>query len=301
MLPSRATAVPRATPSPGSIARIGSVSHSMLTVIPASDEGWLIETREAIRHVGCAVVTDVLDSPLIERTRAALYRTQTLIYEDVGTDRLARAGEIGVLRVMPRYEPFFLDLLAIPEMIAVVDELLSPTAILHLQNGFILPPQDPAGDTRFQHTFHRDFPRYLNGYLASLNVMLTLDEFTDTNGGTLVVPGTHQRRDPPDARYLQDAAVAIESPPGSMIVFDSTLWHAAGLNRSHADRLAINHQFTRSFFKQQIDYVRALGDDLVLAQQPRVQQLLGWYTRVVASLDEYYRPAQERLYRSGQG
>ncbi len=54
-----------------------------------------------------------------------------------------------------------------------------------------------------------------------------------------------------------------------MIVFDSTLWHAAGANVSGSDRLAINHQFTRSFIKQQIDYVRALGEQLVLAQQPR--------------------------------
>jgi ectoine hydroxylase-related dioxygenase (phytanoyl-CoA dioxygenase family) len=86
-----------------------------------------------------------------------------------------------------------------------------------------------------------------------------------------------------------------------MIVFDSTLWHAAGTNISDHDRLAINHQFTRSFIKQQIDYVRALGDELVLSQAPRIQQLLGWYTRVVTSLDEYYRPAEQRLYRSGQG
>jgi ectoine hydroxylase-related dioxygenase (phytanoyl-CoA dioxygenase family) len=86
-----------------------------------------------------------------------------------------------------------------------------------------------------------------------------------------------------------------------MVVFDSTLWHAAGANMSGKDRVAINHQFTRSYIKQQIDYVRALGDKLILAQKPRTQQLLGWYTRVVTSLDEYYRPEAERLYRRGQG
>ncbi len=43
--------------------------------------------------------------------------------------------------------------------------------------------------------------------------------------------------------------------------------------------LAINHQFTRSFFKQQIDYVRALGDAVVLEQPARTQQPLGWYSR----------------------
>lgn len=49
--------------------------------------------------------------------------------------------------------------------------------------------------------------------------------------------------------------------------------------------------FTRSFVKQQIYYVRALGDGTVLAQKPRTQQLVGWYTRAVTSLDEYYHPS----------
>jgi SAM-dependent methyltransferase len=61
-----------------------------------------------------------------------------------------------------------------------------------------------------------------------------------------------------------------------------------------------NQQFTRSYSKQQIDYVRALGDQCVLVQQPRTQQLLGWYTRVVTSLDEFCRPEKERLYRGGK-
>ena len=39
-----------------------------------------------------------------------------------------------------------------------------------------------------------------------------------------------------------------------MLVFDSTLWHAAGQNVSGRDRLAINQQFTRSYVKQQVDY-----------------------------------------------
>jgi len=44
-----------------------------------------------------------------------------------------------------------------------------------------------------------------------------------------------------------------------------------------------------------------LGDAKVVTQKPRTQQLLGWYSRVVTSLDEYYRPEEERLYRKGQG
>ena len=53
-------------------------------------------------------------------------------------------------------------------------------------------------------------------------------------------------------------------------------------------------------FLERMDKI-AGGDEKVLEQPDRTQQLLGWYTRVVTSLDEFYRPLEERLYRSGQG
>jgi ectoine hydroxylase-related dioxygenase (phytanoyl-CoA dioxygenase family) len=269
---------------------------------PKRTPDWLEHVLEGLRHVGFAVVTNVLEPSFIERARDAMYRVQEKISAELGEERLNRAGEIGVLRLMPKYDPYFLRFIEVPELLSVVDRTVSETAILHTQNGFILPScslqQTPA---IFQHSFHRDFPRVFNGYLASINVMFTIDEFSAGNGGTLVVPGTHQKMSAPSQDYLKENAVAVECPPGSMFIFDSTLWHAAGANTSGKDRLAINQQFTRSYIKQQIDYVRALGDQCVLAQQPRTQQLLGWYTRVVTSLDEFYRPEQERLYRRGQG
>ncbi|HEU4656672.1 MAG TPA: phytanoyl-CoA dioxygenase family protein [Capillimicrobium sp.] len=277
---------------------------SVIKVNCREDGDWLEVTLGAVRHVGCAVVEGVLTPERCEEIREKLYAVQQAIRDDIGEERLARAGELGVLRNMGAYDPSLLELIALPEILAVVDATVSETAILHLQNGFILPSKDPAesnGRGSFQQSYHRDFPRYLDGYLASINTLLTIDAFTPANGGTLVAPGTHQRPERPSDAYLKASEVAVDCAPGSMIVFDSTLWHAAGVNRSGRDRVGINQQYTRSFFKQQIDYVRALGDDVVLAQPDRVQQLLGWYTRVVTSLDEYYRPAEERLYRSGQG
>ena len=197
----------------------------------------------------------------------------------------------------------FARFLAIPEMLQVVDAMVSPTAVLHTQNGFILPshPERWMTPTVFQTMFHRDFPRYLNGYIASVCALFMISDFTVKTGATYVVPGSHQKADVPDADHLITKAVTAEGPAGSMIVFDSTLLHAAGYNVSGKDRLGINHQFTRSFFKQQIDYVRALGDEFVTSLPERGQQLLGWYTRVPTSLDEYYQPTEKRLYRGGQG
>ena len=263
---------------------------------------WLPEALESLRDVGYAVVEDVLDPLFLDATRSAMYCTQRRILEDVGPERLERAGEVGVLRLMLRYDEHFFRMLEIEEMLAVVDATVSPTAVLHLQNGFVLPTcASGAAPDVFQTRFHMDFPRVLNGYLTSVNILFAIDDFTPDSGATLVVPGTHQRLEGPAEDYLKGRAVPVLCRAGGMVVFDSTLWHAAGPNTSGRDRLAINHQFTRSYIKQQIDYVRALGAEVVLAQKPRTQQLLGWYTRVPASLDDYYRPQEERLYRKHQG
>jgi ectoine hydroxylase-related dioxygenase (phytanoyl-CoA dioxygenase family) len=278
-------------------------SGDSLARVSAASPGWLAPVLEGLRTAGCAVVTDVLPPPFLAATRAAMYRARDRIVAAVGGDRLARAGELGVLRLMLAHDPHFFAFLGLGPLLAVVDRTVGETAILHLQNGFILPPAAPgaAPTDVFQLRFHQDFPRVVGGSLLSVNALFAVDAFAEENGATLVVPGTHQTLPAPDPASLPDRAVPVCCPAGSMVVFDSTLWHAAGPNRSGLDRLAINHQFTRSWIKQQIDYVRALGDAAVLAQAPRTQQLLGWYTRVVTSLDEYYRPEAERLYRKGQG
>jgi len=251
---------------------------------------------------GYFILTNVLSAECLANTRHAMQSVQNKIEAELGTERLKAAGELGVLRLMMKYDPYFFKFLEIPELLSVADKALSPTAIMHLQNGFILP-SFPEGVTPsvFQNTFHRDFPRDLNGYRASINMLFAIDPFTEESGATWALPGSHLKSEIPDAVTLKSKAIPLVCPAGSMIVFDSTLWHAAGTNTSGKDRYAINHQFTVSFLKQQFDYVRALGEDVILTLPARSQQLLGYYTRVVTSLDEYYQPEEKRLYRKNQG
>ena len=273
----------------------------MLSFDCKKNNNWLSLALEGLTYEGYAVIEGVLDDAFVQATREKMYMVQERILSDLGRARLERAGERGVLRLMMQYDPHFVKFLEIPELLSVIDSVVSDTCILHLQNGFILPSSQEAPSDVFQYHFHRDFRRVLNGYPASVNAMFTIDRFTRENGGTLIVSGTHQQLQAPSLDYMNSASITIECGPGSMILFDSTLMHTAGFNISGADRLSINHQFTRSYFKQQIDYVRALEEGFIQAQVPRTQQLLGWYTRVVTSLDEYYRPADQRMYRAGQG
>lgn len=269
--------------------------------VSSRQSNWVEITAEAIRLLGYCIVENTLDTGFTKDLKRRMKVVHKNIFEEVGEEKLQRAGEIGVLRLMLKFDKEFIKLLEIPEVVSIVDKVLSPTAILHLQNGLILHPQKANQARVFQNTFHRDFPRNLNGYLMSLNTFFAIDDFTSRNGATLCVPNTHQKEIVPSKSYISANAIPIICPSGTMIVFDSTLLHSAGINRSKSDRIAINQQFTWSYIKQQIDYPRALGESYISMLRPRTQQILGWYTRTPANLDEFYRPEEARLYRRGQG
>ena len=212
---------------------------------------------------GYCVIENVLGPALIEELRAAMYRAQARIVAEVGAERLERAGEIGVLRLMLKYEPVFLRLLELPEMLAVVDQRLGKTAILHLQNGFILPSlraRPSAGCSRAAST--ATSRACSNGYLMSLNTFFAIDDFTRRQRRDLVVPGTPPARGAPGRRRAgARRRSACECPRRLDDRLRLDALARGGRNISGNDRLAVNQQFTRSYVKQQIDYVRALGDD----------------------------------------
>src|SRR5262245_23895884 len=109
-------------------------------------ENWLTLALEGLRHAGYAIIDDVLAPDFVESTKRAMYEAQKKIHRDVGHDRLARAGELGILRNMMKYDDIFYRYLEVPEALAVIDRTISETAILHVQNGFVLP-SFPAGET----------------------------------------------------------------------------------------------------------------------------------------------------------
>src|SRR6266446_10949075 len=110
----------------------------MVASLRERNRNWEREVLEEVRSLGYAIVEDVLDFSFIQTTRDAMYRVQDAILLDVGEERLLRAGEMGVLRLMMKYDSHFFKFLEIPELLALVDNSVSDTAIMHLQNGFIL-------------------------------------------------------------------------------------------------------------------------------------------------------------------
>jgi len=79
-----------------------------------------------------------------------------------------------------------------------------------------------------------------------LSSIWMLTEFSPHTGGTLVIPGSQKMRTNPSGGDCHDreaphaAEMQISGAPGSVMLFDSRLWHSVTTNNSDGPRIALN-------------------------------------------------------------
>jgi ectoine hydroxylase-related dioxygenase (phytanoyl-CoA dioxygenase family) len=134
-----------------------------------------------------------------------------------------------------------------------------------------------------------------------LNMLVMVDPFTLENGATHVLSGSHRQPRRPDPDLFWAKSERLVGPAGSIVLFDSNLWHAAGRNASTQPRCALTLSFSRAFVKQQMDYPRFLGEAYGERASAQLRQLLGYEAMTPASYEEFYRPLERRLYKADQG
>ncbi|WP_068875086.1 MULTISPECIES: phytanoyl-CoA dioxygenase family protein [unclassified Phenylobacterium] len=169
--------------------------------------------------------------------------------------------------------------------------------ILHAFNPAVVAPQKAS----YLHNIHRDVRTHGGAFRLLLNMLVMVDPFTLSNGATHVLSGSQHEPDRPDADRFWSQSERLTGPAGSIVLFDSNLWHAAGSNVSEQPRAALTLSFSRAFVKQQMDYPRFLGEAYGKSLTPEMRQLLGYNAMTPTSYDEFYRPREARLYRDDQG
>lgn len=152
----------------------------------------------------------------------------------------------------------------------------------------------------FSAIVHRDLRFYSRDFPIMVNCLVMVDEFTKENGGTYLLPYSHlEERKPSDEEFFKNAIQAV-GKPGSILIFNSNVWHASAPNKTNQNRRAIPITVSKSFMKQLLDYPRAIGYDKMNEFSEDIQQILGYHSRVPASLDEWYQPADNRFYKKDQ-
>jgi ectoine hydroxylase-related dioxygenase (phytanoyl-CoA dioxygenase family) len=92
-----------------------------------------------------------------------------------------------------------------------------------------------------------------------LGCILMVDDFTPANGATRFVPRTHLQSLPPEDA-MDDPAKEHESEvlacgqAGSLVIFNASVWHGHGANRTHEPRRSIQAHFVARKFQSSSDH-----------------------------------------------
>jgi ectoine hydroxylase-related dioxygenase (phytanoyl-CoA dioxygenase family) len=119
------------------------------------------------------------------------------------------------------------------------------------------------------------------------NTMWALTDFTEENGATRIIPGSHLADHSPEYGAEFDS-IPAEMRAGSVLVWHGSLWHGGGANRSRARRTGIAMNYCAGYVRQQENQQLGIPVDRARAFEPRLRELCGYgiYMGLIGHIDK---------------
>lgn len=236
----------------------------------------LAQGLEDIRAHGLAIVPDVLTGDVLARTRDALYRVAEL-------DRARGRGQAfrldyddtnqRVWNLLSR-DPLFEDLAFHRTALDFVRAVLGWPALLGNISANIT---GPGGGEMVLHADQTFVPEPWAPQPQGLNVAWCLDDFTEARGATRFVPASHLLNRAPRGDEANIATVAVEAPAGSVVVFESRLWHKTGINTTKDQhRVGVFGWYTKPIYRTQENWFLSLKPEVLQFANEEMLVLLGY-------------------------
>lgn len=136
---------------------------------------------------------------------------------------------------------------------------------------------------------------------VTANSMWAVTDFTEANGATRIIPGSHLADHSP-AYGSHHESICAEMPAGSILVWDGGLWHGGGANVTGKRRRGIAMNYCAGWVRQQEN--QQLGIDLHTVRDfsPELRELCGFgvYRGLIGHIDRQ-TPAQRLLDPAAEG
>jgi len=241
------------------------IQHLPNTASPA-------DVTAVLQRDGVAVVDNLVPRAFMERTRQELapYLERTA----VGTDpfagfRTRRTGGLIARSAACR------ELVMNPLVLSAVKGLLGEGSgfQLHLTQVIAIGPNEPA------QAVHRDqwgfeFYPFPKGYEVQCNTIWAMTDFTEENGATRVIPGSHLHAD--RLEYKESDTEPAEMEQGSVVFYSGALYHGGGGNRSSAPRMGVNLTYSRSWLRQEENQYLSVPHDVARGLPDELLRLIGY-------------------------
>ena len=238
---------------------------------------------------GLCVMENVLDAAALKRVHGAL---QAGIDRDHATGVQLRGfpfdPDTHNLRVFDLIgkDPVFVELVEHPIAIKLVRHVIGQSFLLSNLSANVTAPGSGAMG---MHADQGYVPAPWPPYPMAINVGWALDDFTEANGATRFVPGSHKKDHGPTWTSGPDESVPIECPAGSIFVMDARAWHQTGPNTT-ADqtRAGLFAYYVRPFIRPQWNWYATVTPAMLETMSPLMREMLGFGSNITSSLESLY-------------
>lgn len=160
-------------------------------------------------------------------------------YNELGAEAVGNA--LRNIMELPAFHPDFARLIWYEPLLDVLEALFGSGEFAFHNYKCIIK----AAQVSSRFCWHRDLPFLEHSGPNLITAMLCLDDMTEANGATVVLPGTHRipaeavlpsDMDIPEARLPDAPRRTVCCPAGSAVLFHVNIIHGGGANRSDAPR-----------------------------------------------------------------
>ena len=246
---------------------------------------------------GYEIIEDALDPDALARLRAEL--APFLQGQRMGRNDFEGYRSERVYRLLAKASSVA-ELIEHPAVLERVARFLHPSFLLSAALVVNLHP----GET--PQEFHQDDalgapppPRPAQG----ISTIWAIDEFTQENGATEIIPGSHRwdhSPNPSDRNSLEAQGRKLLLRPGSVAIFPGTLYHRSGANHSQGTRLGLTIQYCQPWLRQLENMMLATPPELARRYSARIQELVG-YSLVAGTFVGYVDGRHPRNLITDQG
>ncbi|MEE3175492.1 MAG: phytanoyl-CoA dioxygenase family protein [Pseudomonadota bacterium] len=124
----------------------------------------------------------------------------------------------------------------------------------------------------------------------TVNILTAITDIDETNGGTLVIPGSHRTLS--DAVRAQQPvgklppAINIDAAAGTVVITDGRLLHSTGINHTDTPRIVMLNGMQHPLIRQQENWMLSVRPDVIKRASPKLLQRIGYQATNAAQTNE---------------
>ena len=247
------------------------------------DSATLSGYLETIEDQGYCIVEDAVDEDLMRKIRDAVTRLED---ENDVQPRGNRAEGFATKRMynLLAKDEVFWELPVHPNILPFAEQLLdeecllSGTTCMHIGPGEV--HQGLHSDDGLVSVRRPRIP-------FMVTTIWAFTDFTEENGATRIVPGSHKFDHEPRKGEKVDH-VPAEMKAGSVLIVNGGTWHCGGANNTQDEwRLGVSVQYCQGYLRQQQNQYYSLRPEVVKAMPERLAALCGFtlYKGIMGHVD----------------